>query len=144
VSELRMWGTQPRRGWISAVLLALFCAVSQIALAGSLDKTALIGRWDYTSYTVLKEGRPSGTVQFKPGTLVFTYHQDETWEMEANDATHTQLNGYYEVRRRQLIMRKSDGSPYQDCEVEMKDGGKAMIMKDKRSIVTATKVETAR
>jgi len=143
MNELRSGKIKPRHRRSFGVLLALSCLVSPMAFADSLDKTNLLGRWDYTSYTVLKNGKPSGTVQFKPGAMMFTYRPDGTWAMEANDATHTKLNGTYEVRGRKLIMRKTDGAIYQDFDVQLDKAGRAMIMKDKRSIVTATKVETA-
>jgi hypothetical protein len=123
-------------------ILAFLCLIVRIGYADPLEK-ALIGKWDYTSFTVLQKGKPSGTVQFKPGTMVFTYREDGTWEMEAADATHTKLSGSYEVHGNELILKKADGSPYQDFNVELKNDGKGMIMKDKRSIVTAGKVETA-
>jgi hypothetical protein len=124
-------------------ILAFFCMVAYVAHASPLDKTVLLGKWDYTSYTMLQKGKPSGIVQFKPGTMSFTYREDGTWEMEAADATHTKLSGTYEIHGDELIMKKTDGSPYQDFNVELKSDGKGMIMKDKRSIVTASKVETA-
>ena len=120
-----------------------FLVIANLAYADPLDKTALVGRWDYTSYAILQKGKLSGTVQFKPGTMLFTYRDDGTWEMEAGDATHTRLNGSYEVHGTELIMKKADGSPYQDFDVELKSGGKVMVMRDKRSIVTASKIETA-
>ena len=63
--------------------------------------------------------------------------------MQAADATHTALNGTYEVHGAELIMKKSDGSPYQDFDVELKNNGKEMVLKDKNSIVTASSLETA-
>jgi hypothetical protein len=123
------------------LIFAYLCVIAHVAFADPLDKTALIGRWDYTSYTMLQKGKPSGTVQFKPGTMLFSYHENGTWEMEAADATHTRLNGSYEVRGTELIMKKADGSPYQDFDVELKTDGKGMILKDNRSIITANKVQ---
>jgi hypothetical protein len=126
-----------------AFAFALSCAVVNLAFAAPLDKIALIDKWDYASYTLLQDGRPSGTAHFSPGTMVFTYRGDGAWEMEAADATHTRLNGSYEVRDSELIMRKADGSPYQDFQVEMNGDGKEMTMRDKRSIITASKAGTS-
>jgi hypothetical protein len=123
------------------LIIALFCATPHLAFSEPLDKADLIGRWDYTSYTALQNGKLHGTVQFKPGTMVFTYHENGTWEMAAADATHTKLNGNYEIHGTELIMKKADGSPYQDFDVQLEHGGKTMTMKDQRSIVTASKVE---
>lgn len=122
---------------------ALSCVVANLAFAAPLDKIALIGKWDYTSYTLLHNGHPSGTINFKPGALSFIYNNDGSWAMEAYDATHTKLNGSYEIHGAELIMRKADGSPYQDFKVETKDHGKIVLFIDKGCIVTAIKIETA-
>jgi hypothetical protein len=119
---------------------AFSCALADRASSAVLDKTALVGKWDYTSYTLLQKGKPSGILHFKPGTMLFTYRADGTWEMEAADATHTRLNGSYEIHSSELIMKKADGSPYQDFQVEMNNEGNEMTMRDKRSIVTASKL----
>jgi hypothetical protein len=125
------------------ITLGFFFMIAQMASADPLGKAALIGTWDYTSYTLIQKGKPSGTLQFKPHTMLFTYHEDGTWEMEASDSTHTTHNGSFEIHGSELIMKKADGSPYQDCDVELTDNGKQMVLKDKRSIITASKVETA-
>jgi hypothetical protein len=122
--------------------LALFCAIAPITHAAPLTKAALIGQWDYTSYTIVEDGKPGGSVQMQSGTVLFTYREDGTWNMQAADPDHTKLNGTYEIHGSELIMKKADGSPYQDFEVELTSDGKDMTMKDKRSIVTATKLPT--
>ena len=140
------WKAKPQMKMRVITLLAIFTFCLPFALIAStktLDKAALIGTWDYTSYTLIQKGKPSGTLQFKPHTMLFTYHEDGTWEMEASDSTHTTHNGSFEIHGSELIMKKADGSPYQDCDVELTDNGKQMVLKDKRSIITASKVETA-
>ena len=117
--------------------LAAACA----ALADPLSK-ALIGKWDSTSYTVVQQGAPGDSVQMKPGTMVFTYRDDGTWEMEAADEGHTTLNGTYALQGTELILMKPDGSTYEDFNVELKSDGKEIVLRDKRSILTATKLET--
>jgi hypothetical protein len=111
------------------------------AFADPLDK-ALIGRWDSTSYTVVQRGAPGDSVQMKPGTMVFTYRDDGTWVMEAADQGHTTLNGTYAIQGTELIMMKPDGSTYQDFNVELKSNGKEIVLRDKRSILTAARIET--
>jgi hypothetical protein len=122
------------------IALAISFGVANLAAAAPLDKSALVGAWNYTSYALLQDGRPSGAAHFAPGTLVFTYREDGTWEMEAADATHTRLSGSYEIHGSELIMRKVDGSTYQDLQVEMNNQVKEMTMRDKHSIVTSSKV----
>jgi hypothetical protein len=110
------------------------------AYAEPLDKTVLVGAWDYNSYTMLQKGKPAGTIQFKPRTMVFTYRDDGTWTMEAADATHTRLSGTYEVGGSELVLKKSDGSTYQDWQVEVRQNGAGLVLKDKASIITASKM----
>jgi hypothetical protein len=130
-----------RSPWL--LLFLSLCLSAPLAYAVSLDKSTLAGVWDYTTYTLLQKGKPAGTIQFKPRSMLFTYREDGTWEMEANDTTHTRMNGSYAVHGNELILKKADGSLYQDFEVELKNDGKAMNLKDKKSIITANKVQTA-
>jgi len=125
-------------------LLLIGIAASLAYATATLDKAALIGTWDYTSYTTLQKGKPSGIVHFAPGTLVFTYRENGTWEMEAANSRHTRHNGTFEVKGNELIMKNSDGSSYQDFQVEMSDDKNEMTMRDHQSIVTATKLGVGR
>jgi hypothetical protein len=122
---------------------ALLCLFSRLVSGDPLDKSALIGKWDYTSFTILQNGSVSGVAHFAPGTMVFTYRENGTWEMEATDARRTRLNGTFEVKGNELIMKKADGSPYQDVQVEMSSDWMEMTLKDSHSIVTAHKFPTS-
>jgi hypothetical protein len=126
-----------------ALVLVIPILTSHAVLAETPDKTALIGMWDYASYTGLENGKPLGTLNFKPNTMVFTYQRDGTWEMRAADATHTALAGTYELRGTELILKKQDGSLYLDFQVELKNDGKVIVLRDKRSIITASKLEAS-
>lgn len=127
-----------------AVLLSL-STVSLFAAGTEIDKAALVGSWEYTTYTMLKKGKPVGTVQFKPRSMVFTYNEDGTWQMLADDATHTHRNGTYEVLHgSKLVLKNSDGSPYQDFQVEMRSGGRFMLLRDDKSALTAEKLDSSR
>lgn len=136
------WTTLFRK--VNVFLAIVFClGAAQSACAQSLDGAALVGSWDYTSYTLIENGKPSGTVQFKPRSMLFTYRADRTWQMEASDLTHTRLSGGYELHGSELIMKKADGSLYQDFMVGLLRDGQEMTLKDKRSIITAIKATTA-
>lgn len=123
-----------------SILLSLI-TIPLFASGASIDKAALVGSWDYTTYTMLKKGKPTGTIQFKPRSMVFTYHDDGTWQMQADDATHTHRSGTYELRNgSELVLKNSDGSPYQDFQVEMRSDGKFMLLRDDKSALTAEKL----
>lgn len=129
---------------VFATLLFPLLGVPLFAAGATIDKAALVGSWDYTTYTMLKKGKPAGTIQFKPRSMVFTYNGDGTWQMQADDATHTHRNGTYELRDgSELVLRNPDGSPYQDFQVEMRGDGKFMLLKDSKSALTAEKLDTS-
>ncbi len=126
-----------------SVLLS-FSTLPLFASGNPIDKVALVGSWDYTTYTMLKKGKPAGTVQFKPRSMVFTYNDDGTWQMQADDATHTHRGGTYELLHgSELVLKNSDGSPYQDFQVEMRSDGKFMLLRDDKSALTAEKLDSS-
>jgi hypothetical protein len=63
--------------------------------------------------------------------------------MEAADPGHTKLTGAYTIKGSELILTKSDGTPYQDFQVQVTDGGTAMTLSDSRSRLTASKLNPA-
>lgn len=136
------------RGKLWSFLFSVLLSLSTVPLfaAGTpIDKAALVGSWDYTTYTMLKKGKPAGTIQFKPRSMVFTYNDDGTWQMQADDATHTHRSGTYELLHGlELVLKNSDGSPYQDFQVEMRSDGKFMLLRDEKSALTAEKLDPAR
>ena len=115
---------------------------AQLATPAPISKATIAGTWDCTTLTAIEKGKPSGTVRFNPGNIVFAYGGDESWQMESiRSHTHTKLNGRFELHENELILRKTDGSVYQDFHVDLKDDGKTLIMKDDGSIISASKVE---
>ena len=135
------------RGKLWSVLVSVLLSLSTVPLfaAGtSIDKAVLVGSWDYTTYTMLKKGKPVGTIQFKPRSMIFTYNGDGTWQMQADDATHTHRSGTYALLHgSELVLKNSDGSPYQDFQVEIRSDGKFMLLRDDKSALTAEKLDSS-
>ncbi len=128
---------------VCTILLSLI-ATPLFASGASIDKAALVGSWDYTTYTMLKKGKPVGTIQFKPRSMVFTYNDDGTWQMQADDATHTHRNGTYELLHgSELVLKNPDGSGYQDFQLEMRSDGRFMLLRDNKSALTAEKLNSS-
>lgn len=74
--------------------------------------------------------------------MVFTYSEDGTWQMQADDATHTHRSGRYELLHgSELVLKNQDGSLYQDFQVEMRSDGKFMLLRDKKSALTAERLD---
>ena len=136
----------PVRRKVSSVIFSILLSTLTVPLfasGASIDKLALVGSWDYTTYTMVEEGKPEGTIQFKPRSMVFTYHDDGTWQMQADDATHTHRSGTYELLHgSELIEKNLDESTYQDFQVEMSADGKSMLLRDKRSLIIAEKLDS--
>lgn len=115
----------------------------QIAMSASISKATIAGTWDCVTLTALEKGAQSGTVRFNPRNVVFTYGEDGSWQMESNlSHSHTKLNGKFELHENELILKKADGSIYQDFRIDLKDDGKTLTMKDEGSIISASKVES--
>jgi len=132
-----------RKAFSVSILLSLLAA-PLFAAGAPVDKAALVGSWDYTTYTMLKKGKPVGTVQFKPRSMVFTYNDTGAWQMQADDATHTHRSGTYELLHgSELVLKNSDGSPYQDFQVEMRSDGRFMLLRDEKSVLTAEKLDSS-
>jgi hypothetical protein len=116
---------------------------AQLATSALISKATIAGTWDCISLTALEKGKPSGTVRFNARNVVFTYGEDDSWQMESNlSHTHTKLNGKFELHENELILKKADGSVYQDFRIDLKDDGKTLTMKDVGSIISASKVES--
>jgi hypothetical protein len=127
---------------LGSIMLSLSTAPAH-ASGTPIDRATLVGAWDYTTYTMMRKGKPAGTVQFKPRTMVFTYTDDGIWQMQANDPTHTHRTGTYDLHGSELVLKNSDGSPYQDFQVEMRGDGRSMLLRDDKSVLTTEKLDSA-
>jgi hypothetical protein len=116
---------------------------AQLATSAPLSKATIAGTWDCITLTALEKGKQSGTVRFNPKNMVFTYEEDGSWQMESNlSRSHTKLNGKFELHENELILKKADGSVYEDFRIDLKDDGKTLIMKDEGTILSASRVES--
>ena len=104
--------------------------------------SSLIGTWDYTSMTALKDGKPFGTVHFRPGQWTVTFNQDATWTMKVPSPPAqpgSGPNGSYYVQGHDLLMRLADGKPYNKYQFAIKEDGKALVLTEKGSIINASR-----
>jgi hypothetical protein len=128
-----------RTYWILIALSAL-CLVEPGG-AGNSSKVPpeLVGTWNYTSMTALKNGKPFGTVHFQPGQWTVTFNQDATWAMKppSPPAKPGSLNGRYAVHGHDVEMKLTNGSPYQNYRFTIEQDGKALTLKTKESTISA-------
>jgi len=123
------------------IVLASVCLMG-VDATGSSPKVPpeLIGTWDYTSMTALKNGKPFGTVHFQPGQWTVRFNLDATWAMKPpSSANPGGLNGSYEVNGDDLDMKLSSGKPYYKYRFTIERDGEVLVLTTKESTISANK-----
>jgi hypothetical protein len=130
-----------RNDWL-LIAVAVLCLV-ELGAAGDSSKVPpeLIGTWDYTSMTALKNGKPFGTVHFQPGQWTVTFNQDGTWAMKppSPPAKPGGLNGNYAAHGRDVDMKLTNASPYQKYRFAIEQDGKVLTLTTKESTISASR-----
>jgi hypothetical protein len=129
---------------IKSYFLIVFASIFVVGFSatGSSFKVApeLIGTWDYTSMTALKNGKPFGTAHFQPGQWTVTFNQDATWVMKTPSSQNPHsLNGSYEVHKHDLDMKLASGKPYYTYHFALKQDGKVLVLTTKEHIISANR-----
>ena len=126
--------------WFLIFLASLsFIGFDAVGSSGNVPPE-LIGTWDYTSMTTLKNGKPFGTVHFQPGQWTVTFKQDATWTMKLpSSANPRDLNGNYEVHDRDLDMKLADGKPFHKYRFTVGKDGKVLDLATDEATISAKK-----
>lgn len=136
-----MSAMKSRNCWFP-IALAFACLVG-LGVAGGSSKVLpeLVGTWDYTSMTALKNGKPFGTVHFQPGQWTVTFNQDATWVMKppSPPAKPGGLSGSYAVHGHDVDMKLANGSPYQKYRFRIEQDGKVLTLTTKESTISASR-----
>lgn len=123
-----------------AMVGALMLIVTGYAVAGGEDSPkALVGDWDYASMTNLKDGKPSGTVHFKPGQWTITFNPDGSWARSAPVPAAQPQAGTYKVHKNDLILKHNYAASDDKYEFEPKNDGKTLTLTNKATIYQATR-----
>jgi hypothetical protein len=125
--------------WLLIVIGFIF--IVGLNTTGSSPKVTpqLMGTWDYTSMTALKNGKPFGTVHFQPGQWTVTFNQDATWIMHTPSPPNPQgLHGSYEVHGDKLDMNLANGKPYDKYRFTVEQDGKMLVLTTKEHTITAS------
>jgi hypothetical protein len=123
------------------VALAFFYVLA-FASSSGFGQTAseLVGTWDYTSITNLKNGKPFGTVHFQPGQWTITYKQDGTWTMNpALSSGKPAPNGRYVMHGHDVDMKLVNGSRYERYRFAIEQDGRELELTSKETIITASR-----
>jgi hypothetical protein len=131
---------KPRRSLFPIVVVVIF--LIGIHANGSSPKIPpeLIGTWDYTSMTSLKNGKPFGTVHFQSGQWTVTFDQDGTWVMKTPSSANPRgLNGSYEVHGHELDMKLANGKLYYEYHFKIEQDGKVLVLTTKETTVSASR-----
>jgi len=122
------------------ILVALCLIAASSTLGGSKVLAELIGTWNFTSMTSLKDGKPFGTINFQPGQWTVTFSQDSTWIMKTPSNVNPRgLSGFYEVHGQAVDMKLANGKPYYKYHLAFEQDGKVLVLTGKGSINRASR-----
>jgi hypothetical protein len=126
------------------LLLVVLASVFAMGLGrvggGPKIPAELIGTWDYTSMTTLKDGKPFGTVHLDPGDWTVTFNSDATWTMKTPSKLNPSgLKGTYEVHGHDLDMKLVGGKPYYKYKFTIDQDGKELNLSSKEALWSATR-----
>jgi len=126
-------------------VLVCSCLVAGAAIASSEILSELVGTWNYSSLTAIKNGKPFGTAHFQPGQWTLKLNADGTYlmkgPMKASSSDSSGASGKYEVRKHDLNMRPDNGGHGLKYEFKLKQDGKVLVLtsKDDGSIISANR-----
>jgi hypothetical protein len=130
------------RSFDSLILVVLVCLTGLDAAGGPAKvPPEVVGTWGYTSMTALKNGKPFGTVHFRPGQWTVTFNQDATWAMKppSPPAKPEGLSGSYAVHGHDVDMKLANGSPYYKYRFTVEQDGKVLTLTTAESTISASK-----
>lgn len=124
-----------------AIILASVCVIGlNLAEGKKAPPPELVGTWNYTSMTALKNGKPFGTINFQPGQWTVTFNQDATWVMKTPSNLNPHgLNGTYEVHGFDVDMKLANGKPYYKYRYAIEQEGKVLVLTGKEAINRANR-----
>lgn len=123
------------------ILACLFLGAIGVAAGSDEIPAELIGTWDYTSLTALKDGKPSGTVHFKLGQWTLKLNADATYLMKPPPpaAKPEGVSGTYKVHGHDLDLSPANGAHKLMYHFSLKHDGKVLELKDKGTMITASR-----
>lgn len=127
-------------------LLPLACiCLAAISAASGESPSELVGMWDYSSLTAIRNGSPFGTVHFKPGQWTVRFNADGTYvtkgPLKSQSADSEGATGKYEIHKHSLTMRPDKSGHELRYDFKLREDGKLLVLtdKDKGTIIEANR-----
>ena len=126
-----------RKGYGFLLALALVSlAELNLAVASTGILPELIGTWDFASMSPLKDGKPFGTIQFKPGQWSLQLNQDGTYVEKMPLRKYPLAEGTYKVHGHVLEMKPANGKTDLKYRFALEEDGKVLVLTDKDKSIT--------
>ena len=120
--------------WKVKILVAAVVISAGYAVATAQEPQSLLGSWDYKSMTNLKDGKPFGTIRFKPGQWTITFNADGHWTRNAPFPAAKPQSGKYKVHERHLTLNLDGMEHREKYEFAIQNDGKELTLTDKKAI----------
>ena len=93
--------------------------------------------WDYSTFTVVKNGKPFSTIHFQPGQWTLSLNADGTYiekePLKPRSADSNVATGKYEVHKHDLKMRPDKDGRELKYGFKLEADGKVLVLTDKNS-----------
>jgi hypothetical protein len=121
-------------------LALVYLAALSTAVASREIPPELIGTWDFTSMTALKDGKPFGTIHFKPGQWTLKLKDDGTYIEDFPVGKIPHVEGAYKVHGHELEMKATTRNTDSKYSFALEQDGKILTLTDKgKSIMSANR-----
>ena len=136
--------SQEKRRFVAVLVCVCFVAVGA-SVALSETPPELIGMWNYSSLTAIKNGRPFGTVHFQPGQWTLRLNADGTYltkgPLKSASPDSDGATGKYEVHKHEFDMMPDKGDHEPKYNFKFEEDGKVLVLtdRDKGTIIEANR-----
>jgi hypothetical protein len=111
-----------------------------VTLASGDVPPELIGTWDFASMTALKNGQPSGTINFRPGQWTLRLKDRGTYTEDFPVGSDPHVEGVYKVHGHDLALKGTSRKAEWRYRFALEQDGKVLVLTEKgKSISTANR-----
>jgi len=129
-----------RRDCRLVLTFGLVCLALGVTIAASEIPPELIGTWSFTSMTALKDGKPFGTINFKPGQWTLKLKDDGTYVEDFPVGKAPHVEGVYKVHGHDLEMQATTRKADIKYHFALEQDGKILVLTDQgKTISTASR-----
>jgi hypothetical protein len=121
------------------ILVGALLVMASYAVASAQESQVLVGSWNYESMTNLKDGKPFGTLHFKPGQWTITFNADGHWTRNAPLPAAKPQSGTYKVHKHELTLKHDVVAPDDRFDIRFQSDGKVLMLSNKDTIYQASR-----